>query len=283
MSYDKNIYEARFWFCDPLPDYINVWPFKTNRMKGTGVYHSIQAQPSGITLRQIIAGNWTICMYDRSYEIKPGDIFYAIPSEKIEFIQAEESSDWEWLEVQFNGPGAIDFPKQFGLNRKRAAATPKNPEIVNQTICLMHELMADDNRVVSRQLELLFRLVAAVGEEPRPHSDASHDAPRALVAAVIDYIDSTHKLDCNVSQLAERFNIDRTTLCRAFKRFAGMPPHQFIDNQRFMRSQELLVSTSMSIAKIASGTGFTDVKYFTSWFKSKTGLPPGQWREGRGQ
>lgn len=282
MSYDSSIYEARFWFCDPLPEYINVWPFKTNRLKGNGVYHSIQPQPSGITLRLIVAGHWIVNMCNRRYEVQAGDIFYAIPSEKIEFIQAGEDTCWEWLEVQFNGPGAIDFPKQFGLSRKKAALTPENPELVKETISLMHELMVNADRSISRHLELLFRLVAAVGEEPQPHSDASQDAPRALVASVIDYIDSTHKLDCNVSQLAERFDIDRTTLCRAFKKITGMPPHQFIDHQRFTRGQELLSSTSMSIAEIAAGTGFSDVKYFTSWFKSKTGLPPGKWRERKG-
>jgi AraC-like DNA-binding protein len=278
MSSEEKVYEARFWFYDPLPEYIAVWPFKTNWVSGHGHYHSLQPQPSGITLRIITSGRWIVNMHDKTYEAVKGDMFYALPSEKIEFSQTGENISWEWLEIQFSGPAAVDFMRQFGLTRTKAAITLNDPALAEQTFYLMHEHIVDPARTVSRQLELMFRLVGAVGKEPSLDSYIRNDTHQELVASVIDYINSLHRLDSNVSQLAERFGVDRTTLCRAFKKVTGMPAHQFIDQQRFMLAQDLLSSTFMPIDSIAAIGGFTDVKYFTTWFKSKTGMPPGKWR-----
>ncbi len=278
MSSEENVYESRFWFYDPLPEYIGVWPFKTNWVRGQGHYHSLQPQPSGITLRIITSGHWIVNMHDKTYEVVKGDMFYALPSEKIEFSQTGKSTSWEWLEIQFGGPAAVDFMRQFGLTRTKAAITLNDPALAEQTFHLMHKHIADPARTVSRQLELMFRLVGAAGKEPLRESYIRNDTHQALVASVIDYINSLHRLDSNVSQLAERFGVDRTTLCRAFKKVTGMPAHEFIDQQRFMLAQDLLSSTSMPIDNIAAIGGFTDVKYFTTWFKGKTGMPPGKWR-----
>lgn len=273
-----SIYNARFWLPDKIPHYLNVWLFKTNNVTGSGKYVSAQANPSGVTLRIIVAGQWHISTRGKDYQARCGDVFLACPGEKIIFSQPQPEADWEWLEIQLNGSRAAQFAGQFGLSLDNAVITPQAPEKSIELFSALHEHMGDANRSASRMLALLFELINAVGKEPGYGDAPDSTCYRTLVARALDHLETMPDFKCNVSELAAHMNIDRTTLNRAFKTETGFTAHARLDALRYMRACELLTSTAMSLESIATRTGFSSMKYFISWFKKNSGSSPGKWR-----
>lgn len=154
--------ETHFWILDPLPGYINVWVFKSNRISGMGKYISIQPNPSGVTLRYIVKGSWRIKMCGIEKDAVPGDIFCAFPSEHIMFRQFENTK-WEWLELQFNGPYAKKFLLEFGFSEQNSVITPDTPEKAMKLFEKLYSLMGRNQRSIPEALSLLFKLVSACG------------------------------------------------------------------------------------------------------------------------
>ena len=268
-------HETSLWFAEPLPDYLNVWLFKVNHIAGEGVYESYQRTPSGVTLRVVSAGEWTVRMRGRERRASRGDIFLSIPSEPVEFAQWLDGF-WEWYEIQFEGPAAVGFVGQFGLGLDCAVSTPADPAAALELFKRLHAYFLNKERRAPEMLSLLFALVAACGKSPQPTSGRG---PRDnLVARALDHIAAAPFKSRNIAELSESLGVDRTTLYRAFKEKTGKSPQQYIDTHRMFRAEELLDSTSLPVAAVAARTGFADAKYFISWFKGRKGSSPGQWR-----
>lgn len=271
------VFETSLWFAEPLPDYLNVWLFKVNHIAGEGVFESYQRTPSGVTLRVVAAGEWTVRMRGRERRASWGDIFLSVPSEPVEFSQRLESP-WEWYEIQFEGPAAVSFVGQFGLGLDCAVSTPADPEA---TLGLFKELYAyflEKERSAPKMLSLLFALVAACGKSPQPTS--GRNARDSLVARALEHIAAAPFKGRNIAELAESLGVERTTLYRAFKDKTGKSPQQYIDTHRMFRAEEMLQGTELPVAAVAARSGFADAKYFISWFKGHKGVSPGQWRKG---
>lgn len=274
----KNNNGAHFWILDPLPAYINVWVFKSNRVSGNGEYISIQPYPSGVTLRYVVKGSWRVKMCGVEQMAKPGDIFCALPPEHIMFRQIEDS-DWEWLEIQFNGSYAEKFIMEFGLHRKSPVTTPPEPENALELFKKLYFLMAQNKRSVPEALTLLFKLVGACGNKQDIYVEQTEKSQKMIVTKAIDYLETMPSVGKNVSELAEQLGVDRTTLYRAFKGETGQSPHKYIEKLKLERSIELLSSTNMTVAEVSRNSGFSDVKYFIGWFKKKNGVTPGSYRK----
>lgn len=271
---------AHFWILDPLPAYINVWVFKSNRVSGNGEYISIQPYPSGVTLRYVVKGSWQVKMCGVEQMAKPGDIFCALPTEHIMFREIE-NSDWEWLEIQFNGSYAEKFIMEFDLHRKSPVMTPSEPEKALELFKNIYSLMAQDKRSVPDALALLFKLVGACGNKQTAYIEQTDNSRKMIVRKAIDYLETMPSVGKNVSELAEQLGVDRTTLYRAFKGETNQSPHKYIEKLKLERSMELLSSTNMTVAEVSRNSGFSDVKYFIGWFKKQNGVTPGSYRKSR--
>ena len=278
MVDSNNIHgETHFWILDPLPGYINVWVFKSNRISGMGEYISIQPSPSGVTLRYIVKGSWRVKMCGIEKDAVPGDIFCAFPSEHIMFRQFENTK-WEWLELQFNGPYAKKFLLEFGFSEQNSVITPDTPEKAMKLFEKLYSLMGRNQRSIPEALSLLFELVSACGGKREDSASPPEFNRRIFISKLIDYLETMPSVGKNVSELAEHFGVDRTTVYRTFKEETGKSPHEYIDKSKLERARELLSATDMTVNEVSHNSGFSDVKYFIGWFKKKTGTTPGQYR-----
>jgi AraC-like DNA-binding protein len=268
----------RLWIADPLPHYSNVWLFKANLAKGKGKFSSYQRTPSGVTIRIICKGKWIVKMNGHAKKIARGGIFCSLPSETIEFSQVEDE-EWEWREIQFTGPSAEKFAGEFGLGKNSPATRPENPEKAIKLFKTIYKYIESEGRTAARMFALIYELISICGKSSGKLENEKVDKYENLYAMAIDYMKSNLELNVNIAEIAERLNVERTTLYRAFKNKTGKSPHKHMDWLRMIKSEELLEYTNMSISTIAVKLGFSDAKYFISWFKSRKGLSPGLWRK----
>lgn len=95
------------------------------------------------------------------------------------------------------------------------------------------------------------------------------------VASCVRYMEE-HYCDptLDIEALCDISFISVSTLQRAFSKYFGISPKQYLIQLRMNRAKELLTKKDLSIKEISSACGFTDEKYFSRAFKKKYGYPP---------
>ena len=63
------------------------------------------------------------------------------------------------------------------------------------------------------------------------------------------------------------------------KAITGTGAKEYITRIRIEKAKNLMENPSLSIADIAEMTGFTSQSYFSTAFKSQTGMTPSQYRQ----
>lgn len=116
--------------------------------------------------------------------------------------------------------------------------------------------------------ELLARHAVPACDAPAPENET--DACAQLQASISDR--DIAKAD--VTELARRWGMHRTTLSKQFARRYGLPPDAWLRNWRAVKAKALIMD-GMPLAEAAAATGFADQAHLTRVFKRIHGAPPG--------
>lgn len=93
------------------------------------------------------------------------------------------------------------------------------------------------------------------------------------------YIDANYAKNITLDLLAEITHINKFYLSHSFTEYVGTSPINYLMETRLAASKELLLSSSRSIAEVASSTGFSSQSYFSQIFRKNTGMSPLQYRK----
>jgi AraC-like DNA-binding protein len=114
------------------------------------------------------------------------------------------------------------------------------------------------------------------------YSFEQKSAPNALIENVKKYIDSHYSEDITYSILAHKFNYHPYYVNTVFKQLTGDTLHKYLMKHRINRSQELLISTNLSIYQIAITCGFNNQAHFSTYFKKLNHTTPQNFRKKHG-
>jgi AraC-like DNA-binding protein len=89
------------------------------------------------------------------------------------------------------------------------------------------------------------------------------------------------KLDQKISieQVAEELQVSYSWYRKAFKKYTGISPGQYLLQLKIESAKKLLSDPSKSIKEIAFALNFESSFYFSNLFKEKTGMSPGAFRK----
>jgi AraC-like DNA-binding protein len=79
-----------------------------------------------------------------------------------------------------------------------------------------------------------------------------------------------------LTELAQLAGLSKFHLVRAFRRWTGLPPHQYHLKLRLDRGRELLAE-GVQVSAIAATLGFSDQAHFATHFRRRFGLAPRAW------
>ena len=120
------------------------------------------------------------------------------------------------------------------------------------------------------------RTAQTCAEHPRTPSRSGGLAPWQLRKAC-DMMRETARAGTSVAPLAAACGLSAGHFVRAFRHMTGLPPHQWLMQQRVEQSRLLLAGT-LPLAEIALACGFVDQSHFSRVFARKHGSSPGRWR-----
>jgi len=103
-------------------------------------------------------------------------------------------------------------------------------------------------------------------------------SPNVNMLSVISYMTSHYQEEISISDLARQGYQSESSLYRKFKKEFNTSPIDWLLHFRIHKAQEFLVRSEMSIANVASATGFKDQLYFARQFRKVTGCTPKQYR-----
>ena len=92
------------------------------------------------------------------------------------------------------------------------------------------------------------------------------------------YIDANYAKNITLDSLAEITHINKFYLAHSFTECIGQSPINYLTDRRLEACKELLTSSNLSVAQVASSFGFSSQSYFSQIFRKKTGMTPRQYR-----
>ena len=271
--------ESFEWEPDILPQFMNFILHRTCHVfVGPNFY--TKHYPGGFIFRFIAAGNATYTMKDTEWELEPGDFFISIPGIPIELYNSSTESTLEWYEFQILGKRAYDTFCLTGCSVHNPVRKTENPEDILPVFQRLHEYCSRPDRKYLKSLSLLMELLDLFAPEEIPQNTGAISPEEQLVRDVKHLLNSSHfSLGKNIEELASQyFQVNRTTLFRAFRKVEGIPPKKYLLDLRLNRAKELLQTTVFSLSEIAEASGFRSSKYFINFFHKRTGFTPEEWR-----
>ena len=103
-------------------------------------------------------------------------------------------------------------------------------------------------------------------------------APAGGLAPLLDWIMANLDHPLGLDALAARAATSQRTLARRFRDQTGTTPLQWVLAARVRRAQELLETTTLSVAEVALATGFDAPVTFRARFQKVVGVGPGAYR-----
>lgn len=207
-----------------------------------------------------------------SLQIRPDMVFYYSAGEPHEFTAGPEGWDYRWL--TFDGARHSRVTRTYGISRAQDAG-PCPSVLFEQLDDALRDPTPDGElRASALGYEILLRACA-------PRTDASlPDTPADGAVAARAWLDA-HFTDArlNVTLLAERMRLHRTSLHRLFTRRYGVPPVQYLGRLRLRLALDLLASTPLPIADVAVRCGLPDLSYFSKLISRHTGFSPRVYRQ----
>jgi AraC family transcriptional regulator len=102
--------------------------------------------------------------------------------------------------------------------------------------------------------------------------------PQHKLTPVLEYIQAHLDQEIRLIDLAELTGMSQYYFCRLFKRSLGVPPHQYVLQQRIERSKRLLKQRDLAISEVALMCGFKNQSHLTTLFRKSTGTTPKTFR-----
>lgn len=98
------------------------------------------------------------------------------------------------------------------------------------------------------------------------------------IRRLTDYINARLGGSITLGELAEVAGLSKSHLSRTFTATLGRGPHQFVQEQRIARAEDLLRHSAKQLDEIANLTGFGSTASFRRSFKRVTGRTPATYR-----
>ncbi|WP_422373369.1 helix-turn-helix domain-containing protein [Hoeflea sp.] len=142
-------------------------------------------------------------------------------------------------------------------------------------------LMADQSAPVSRiyaetlglsaALEM-YRISAAARTPEMEHGAGK--LSNAQCRLVQSYIEDNLTTDIGLDQIAGVCGLTRFHFSRAFKASFGVPPYQYVNQQRIERAKKILATSGLPVSSVAEACGFNSVSQFGRAFRGLVGQTP---------
>ena len=210
--------------------------------------------------------------------IKAGDIFMLFPGEWHTYCP-NKNKGWKSYWIGFKGKNIDDRVKHGFLS-------PEKPiyhvGFSNELVSLYEEAfrIAQNEAAYSQQtlagiVNYLIGLMYSLERNIILSKDSKHvDMINKARLRIRESLEG----NLTIQEVAQELGISYSSFRKLFKEHTGFAPALYQQNLKLQRAKELLSTTDESIKEIAYRLNFESPDYFSSKFKSQTGMKPSDFR-----
>jgi AraC-like DNA-binding protein len=232
-------------------------------------------------LEYVAAGHGWVTLNGKRSELRPGSVFAYSADMHCEMGTAAGNPMVKYF-FCFTGRGASAGLRRASVPAGSVRSLLNHPEI--RTIA--EDLVREGQRVSLRTADIcsaLFNLlVLKVADATHGTADSGEPARQNFLRckALIDAEVATLR---TLDDVATRVGLEKSSVCRLFRRFLGTSPYQYLLRQKMNRAAELLLHRGGLVKEVAEQMGFSDPFHFSRGFKAIHGKAPSELRNSQNQ
>ena len=223
----------------------------------------------------VLAGNGSVIINGERFDLRPAHLLLLLPHQM--HLMLFEHPRINWLYVTFEAPEnpcwdpianqPLPFPE---------TAAPYLQDLIQ---CDIREYGNDPFTGMRAALNILQLLNTVLAEMRRDDAIPRRATAEPTLADRINrYLYRHLDQPLNIHLLAEKFGYSPTHLRRLYQSFMGLPIGSYLRSMRHANAQQLLRRTSLPLAEIARRCGFGSSYAFAAAFRTREGIPPGEFR-----
>ena len=211
-------------------------------------------------------------------KVKAGDILMLFPGEWHTY-RPSSAKGWKCYWIGFKGKNIDDRVKAGFLSAEKQVF---HVGFSNEIVSLYKEAYKTAQEeasfaqmnlagIVSHLIGKMFSLERQTIEE----KDSKHvDIVNKALLRIRESLEGT----LTIQQIAQELGVSYSSFRKLFKEYTGFAPALYQQTLRMQRAKELLSTTDESIKQIAYRLNYDSPDYFSTKFKSQTGMKPFDFR-----
>jgi two-component system response regulator YesN len=100
-----------------------------------------------------------------------------------------------------------------------------------------------------------------------------------VITAVVKYIYQNYDRDISLESTAKHFFIDKSYLCKLFKKHIHQNFNDYLMQIRIKKAKELLNNPKYTVNAVSNQVGYSDYSYFGRIFKKIVGMTPSEYKK----
>lgn len=221
------------------------------------------------TMAFILSGSAEYNFLNQKCIVKPGDIIF-LDKNSSYCSKVVSKEDWEHLVISFKTSTDNDISKLPLKTVNKTAHISRFNELFYEAYNVWSRIgTAYKIHTKSIVSKILYELI----KENISHFFGS-DATHLTVRKILDYMEENYSKKITIEDLAELSGYSVSHFARVFKEVYSISPIQYLNHIRITHAKNLIKSKQHTITQIAQKCGFTNVYYFSYYFKKVTGVSP---------
>lgn len=245
--------------------------------RGMHAYH----EHCDYELAVLISGSGWCYLDSDVFRMQPGHI-YIIPPNRVHMMSYSEQETHAMYHIYFRPDLLTDIRQQFDI--------PLEPALSSRTVLeLDDELRARLDHALSfikrrpqtgiidsaiRHLlveSILLSMARQLGlDSGIPDPAVSHPVVQELLSFIARHFSD----DLTLDMLSSHTGLNRSYLCRLFKKELGLTITEYINSVRIRNACRLLRESDQNITQISLQSGFNSTAYFDRQFRTLMGMSP---------
>lgn len=235
-------------------------------------------------LELVVGGRGRVTLDGAGHRLEPGVCFASGPRTDCR-IDTDADTPMEKFFFALAGPGAPRALVQAGLLHGRARRVAALGELRE----LAEDITREGRRHGAAAAAICARLVEVlllkIGEEPARVASlgatrgagagrAANEAARENFERCRALIDSHAAQWRGLDEIAAAARLDASSVCRLFRRFLGVSPHQYLRRRKMALAAAFLLERGGRVQDAAASVGMDDPFHFSRAFRAVHGVPP---------
>ena len=222
----------------------------------------------------IIEGECVIEINGIRHIAKPKQLFL-LPSHSTRTLYTEKGKTVKKYWLHFSLPcGTKNFFELINLPFFIEVTDHKSVENLFKSILAKDKDLSLIGKL-ERKADILRLLAYYVQNSSNSQISIEHDE---RLASIINHIEKNLTQSLTLESLSKMLHYNPSYFIRYFKAATGYTPMAYINNQRVLLAQKLLLNVKIPVRDVGTKAGFPNPHYFSQFFKRKTGLSPSEYR-----